>query len=71
MLLIPLGVSSLCFLDNWQMIGRAGRPGFDTEGYAVVMCVEEKKIFYKKVRWNDLISGDSCYEVLVLTKLIM
>jgi replicative superfamily II helicase len=35
------------------MIGRAGRPGFDTEGYAVVMCVEEKKIFYKKVRWND------------------
>lgn len=35
------------------MIGRAGRPGFDTEGYAVVMCVEEKKIFYKKVCFTE------------------
>jgi replicative superfamily II helicase len=44
------------------MIGRAGRPGFDTEGYAVVMCVEEKKIFYKKVRLNDSPNSVfSCY----------
>jgi Sec63 Brl domain len=33
-----------------QMIGRAGRPGFDTTSVAVVMVVEDKKIFYKKVR---------------------
>lgn len=31
------------------MIGRAGRPGFDTSAQAVVMVVEEKKVFYKKV----------------------
>lgn len=36
--------------DVLQMIGRAGRPGFDTMGYAVVMCTEELKPFYKKVR---------------------
>ena len=35
--------------DVLQMIGRAGRPGFDTKGEAVVMVVDEKKDFYKKV----------------------
>eukprot|EP00533_Pseudo-nitzschia_delicatissima_P004937 CAMPEP_0116093678 /NCGR_PEP_ID=MMETSP0327-20121206/8726_1 /TAXON_ID=44447 /ORGANISM="Pseudo-nitzschia delicatissima, Strain B596" /LENGTH=2143 /DNA_ID=CAMNT_0003585231 /DNA_START=152 /DNA_END=6583 /DNA_ORIENTATION=- len=34
--------------DVLQMIGRAGRPGFDTEGTAVVMCETSKKNFYKK-----------------------
>jgi len=32
------------------MIGRAGRPGFDTSADAVVMVLDEKKSFYKKVR---------------------
>lgn len=32
------------------MIGRAGRPGFDTKAVAVVMVIEDKKNFYKKVR---------------------
>jgi replicative superfamily II helicase len=32
------------------MIGRAGRPGFDTTAVAVVMVVEDKKNFYKRVR---------------------
>ena len=36
--------------DVLQMVGRAGRPGFDTEAQAVVMVTEEKKEFYKKVR---------------------
>ena len=31
------------------MIGRAGRPGYDDEGIAVIMCTEDKKDFYKKV----------------------
>lgn len=34
--------------DLLQMIGRAGRPGFDTHGTACVMVHEEKKNFYKK-----------------------
>ena len=34
--------------DLLQMIGRAGRPQFDTEAVAVVFCEETKKNFYKK-----------------------
>ena len=34
--------------DLLQMIGRAGRPGFDDHGVACVMVQEEKKNFYKK-----------------------
>lgn len=37
--------------DVLQMVGRAGRPGFDTEGRAVVMVEDSKKIFYK-VSWR-------------------
>lgn len=33
--------------DVLQMVGRAGRPGFDTEGRAVVMVETSKKAFYK------------------------
>lgn len=35
--------------DILQMMGRAGRPQFDKEGVAVVMCEESKKTFLKKV----------------------
>jgi hypothetical protein len=38
--------------DVLQMIGRAGRPGFDTEAKAVVMVADDKKVFFKKVRSN-------------------
>lgn len=34
--------------DVLQMMGRAGRPQYDTEGKAVIMVQEEKKNFYKK-----------------------
>lgn len=34
--------------DLLQMIGRAGRPGFDEHGIACIMVSEEKKNFYKK-----------------------
>eukprot|EP01061_Rhynchopus_euleeides_P045577 TRINITY_DN8255_c1_g1_i1.p1 TRINITY_DN8255_c1_g1~~TRINITY_DN8255_c1_g1_i1.p1 ORF type:complete len:1912 (+),score=925.93 TRINITY_DN8255_c1_g1_i1:147-5882(+) len=34
--------------DVLQMMGRAGRPQFDTSGVAVVMVHEPKKAFYKK-----------------------
>jgi activating signal cointegrator complex subunit 3 len=34
--------------DALQMMGRAGRPQFDTSGTCVIMCHEPKKAFYKK-----------------------
>lgn len=34
--------------DILQMMGRAGRPQFDKEGVAVIMCEESKKAFLKK-----------------------
>eukprot|EP01126_Amoeba_proteus_P012623 TRINITY_DN1519_c1_g1_i3.p1 TRINITY_DN1519_c1_g1~~TRINITY_DN1519_c1_g1_i3.p1 ORF type:complete len:1370 (-),score=289.41 TRINITY_DN1519_c1_g1_i3:112-4221(-) len=34
--------------DVLQMMGRAGRPQYDTEGIAVVMVEQSKKSFYKK-----------------------
>ena len=39
--------------DVLQMVGRAGRPGFDTSAKALVMVMEEKKLFYKKVGPGD------------------
>jgi activating signal cointegrator complex subunit 3 len=40
--------------DVLQMIGRAGRPGFDTEGKAVVLVESSKKNFYM-VRQSSLL----------------
>lgn len=34
--------------DVLQMMGRAGRPQFDTEGKAVIMVQDTKKVFYKR-----------------------
>ncbi|KAL6943293.1 hydrophobin [Hanseniaspora osmophila] len=33
--------------DILQMMGRAGRPAYDTSGTAIVYCKENKKMFYK------------------------
>lgn len=38
--------------DVLQMIGRAGRPQFDTEGVAQVLCHEPKKGFYHKFLYD-------------------
>ena len=38
--------------DVLQMIGRAGRPGFDTSGVALVMIAEDKKNYYRKFLYS-------------------
>ncbi|ESL11076.1 RNA helicase [Trypanosoma rangeli SC58] len=38
--------------DVLQMIGRAGRPQFDNEGVAQVLCHEPKKGFYRKFLYD-------------------
>lgn len=37
-------------IASWppSQMGRAGRPGFDTSGFAVILCAQEKKNFYHK-----------------------
>lgn len=41
--------------DVLQMIGRAGRPGFDTEGRAVVLVETSKKNFYMVRGYYDAV----------------
>ncbi|KAG8346984.1 putative DEAD/DEAH box RNA helicase [Trypanosoma vivax] len=38
--------------DVLQMVGRAGRPQFDTDGVAQILCHEPKKGFYHKFLYN-------------------
>ena len=38
--------------DILQMIGRAGRPQYDTEGVAQVLCHEPKKSFFRKFLYD-------------------
>lgn len=45
-------------LQVLQMIGRAGRPGFDTHADAVVMVRAEMKEYYKRV--SALHGSDTC-----------
>lgn len=45
--------------DVLQMMGRAGRPQFDTQGVALVMVEEGKKNFYKKFLY-DPFPVESC-----------
>jgi activating signal cointegrator complex subunit 3 len=39
--------------DVLQMMGRAGRPQFDTSGKAVIMVAQDKKNFYKKFLYES------------------
>jgi activating signal cointegrator complex subunit 3 len=50
--------------DVLQMMGRAGRPQFDTEGVAVVLVHDQKKNFYKKFLYEPFPVESSLLEVL-------
>ena len=50
--------------DVLQMMGRAGRPQFDTSGVAVVLCEEEKKDYYKKFMTEPFPVESSLMDVL-------
>jgi replicative superfamily II helicase len=54
--------------DVLQMIGRAGRPGFDTEGRAVVLVESSKKNFYK-VRQRHRVQCSRKQNILFQTNL--
>lgn len=41
------GYRDMDLTDILQMMGRAGRPAFDTSGIAIVFTKESKKVFYK------------------------
>lgn len=57
--------------DILQMMGRAGRPQFDKEGVAVVMCEESKKNFLKKVRKEVRFSQMlGCHPILIQNLLL-
>ncbi|XP_028968689.1 activating signal cointegrator 1 complex subunit 3 [Galendromus occidentalis] len=50
--------------DVLQMIGRAGRPQFDTHGVAVVMVHDQKKKFYQKFLYEPFPVESSLLKVL-------
>ncbi|GHJ84263.1 hypothetical protein NliqN6_0665 [Naganishia liquefaciens] len=52
-----LGMTDLSDLDIQQMIGRAGRPQYDTEGTAIIMCSEKNQGKYR-----DLINSTTTIE---------
>lgn len=51
--------------DLLQMIGRAGRPGFDDNGVAYIMVSDEKKNFYKKFLYEPFPVESSLAKSLV------
>ena len=51
------GMTEMSELDVLQMLGRAGRPQFDSSAIAVIMTRQENVN-----RWNQLVSGEEILE---------
>ncbi|KAF7457989.1 activating signal cointegrator 1 complex subunit 3 [Cryptosporidium felis] len=54
--------------DILQMIGRAGRPQFDSQSTACIMTIESKKSFYKRFLYDPL-PLESCFGVSTLIEI--
>lgn len=50
--------------DVLQMMGRAGRPQFDTEGKAVIMVQDTKKAYYKRFLYEPFPVESCLHQVL-------
>jgi ATP-dependent DNA helicase HFM1/MER3 len=59
------GMIDLSDLDVQQMIGRAGRPQYDTEGTAVILCSEKNQ-----GRYRDLLNSSTTIESCLQDHLI-
>ena len=51
--------------DVLQMMGRAGRPQFDDQGFAVILVHDVKKHFYKKFIYEPF-PVESWYVIIAL-----
>jgi ATP-dependent DNA helicase HFM1/MER3 len=52
-----IGMQEMSELDVLQMLGRAGRPQFDSSAIAVIMTRQENVS-----RWKQLVSGEEILE---------
>lgn len=50
-----------------QMMGRAGRPQYDTKGVALIMVHEPKKAFYKRFLYEPFPVESSLHDQVGLT----
>lgn len=55
--------------DVLQMIGRAGRPQYDSHAVACIMTLEQKKPFYKRFLYDSL-PLESCFGALSLIEIL-
>ena len=58
------GYKDMDLTDVLQMLGRAGRPQFDTSGIARIFCQESKKAFYKHFLHTGFPVESSLHNVL-------
>ncbi|KAK9453183.1 Sec63 Brl domain-containing protein [Dipodascopsis uninucleata] len=58
------GYKDMDLTDILQMMGRAGRPAFDTSGVAMVFTQESKKVFYKRFIHTGFPVESSLHKVL-------
>ncbi|KAG9014047.1 Sec63 [Tulasnella sp. JGI-2019a] len=56
-----IGWAEYSEMDAMQMIGRAGRPQFDTEGLAIILCTSDKEQYYRAVSSGNTLIESSLH----------